>query len=94
MDLNFFPWNRKDVTAYWINPENGIEWWIEPALLKYADEKNIIATPFLLCTKDKEPLERVLVSNKTNDVIHICNSYEEMATHIDILFTKKEFENN
>lgn len=33
----FFPWDDEAKRPFWVNPENGIEWWIDENTTNYAN---------------------------------------------------------
>lgn len=88
-----FPWELGE-DPYWTNPENGVIWYIDKNMTDYAINPNksvgdpLDAICFYVCERrdDKiNPIDRVLIDKKSNDVLHIDTSLEGMAFKIDAL---------
>lgn len=98
--FNLFPWeNGKE--PYWVNPDNGLEWFIEEGLTKWCSRENVNNWPdlnavcfFVVENKDGErnPLSRVLIDKETNGMLAERTSMEAMATLIDMLRVSKSYD--
>ena len=87
MDLNLYPWDNQE-KAYWINPENGLEWYVDQSTTRYCKKKKLKAIVFIVAERKEgnvKPLERVLIDKKTNKPIASETSLEAMAIKIDML---------
>jgi len=93
MELKLFPWEN-DKKPYWVNPDNGIEWYVDEETTKWCKQDHINgwrklkAVVFYVAERKDDnviPLERVLIDEKTNDVLAIETSLEAMAFKIDML---------
>lgn len=91
--IAFFPWDQgKDPD--WVNPENGYMWYVDYDMTDYANNpdkstgKPLNAICFYVCSKDDndgvQPVSRVLIDRKSNDVLHDDTSLEGMAIKIDM----------
>lgn len=97
MELKLFPWDN-DEQPYWINPENGIEWYIDKDTTKWCtretlnDLKKLDALVFYVCQRvdgKVDPIDRVLLDINTNEVLAVETSLEAMAVKIDWLRLQK-----
>lgn len=93
MELKIFPWDRGE-KPYWINPENGLEWYFDKDATAWCQRdtlhnlKKLNAVVFYVTErKDGEitPLNRVLIDKETNEALAYETSLEAMACKIDIL---------
>jgi len=91
--LPIFPWDNNE-KPFWINPDNGYEWYVENSLTKYCNNKRLNNLKpinaicfFVVKVKNNQriPMERVLIDKNTNEVIHTDTSLEGMACKIDWL---------
>jgi len=98
MELNIFPWDRKE-KPYWINPENGLEWYIDKLVTswcineKVGDLPKLNAVCFIVVEKnekgERNPISRVLINKETNDVLADETSLEAMGAKIDMIRVSK-----
>lgn len=90
--LNLWPWERGE-KPYFTN-EEGFEWYIEKDLTKQCQTERLklpaINMVVFLVAKNNEPLERVLMDVKTEQIVYSSTSLEEMAVHIDWLKLVKQ----
>jgi hypothetical protein len=94
MELKLFPWD-KDEKPYWINPENGLEWYVDKSTTEWCKRghingwKKLNAVVFYVADKKEDgkvyPLERVLIDADTNEVLAAETSLEAMAVKIDMI---------
>lgn len=92
MKLKLFPWDD-GIKPYWVNPENGLEWYVDQHVTDWCKRdlnnlKKLGATCFYVCERvdgKVNPLERVLIDNKTNDVLACETSLESMTVKIDMI---------
>jgi len=98
--LKLFPWDNGE-SPYWVNPENGVEWYVDKTLTEWCTRETLNNDPkldaavFYVCeNKDGKvnPLDRVLISKVTNDVLYSATSLEAMACRIDILRVNKRYQ--
>lgn len=90
--FKLFPWENGE-KPYWVNPENGIEWYIDKDTTEWCTRernnlKKLNAVVFYVCVKNKNkinPLERVLIDVKTNAPLASETSVEVMCAKIDML---------
>lgn len=101
MEFKFFPWDNEDEKPYWTNPENGYEWYVDVDLTKWCsrwmqgDLKPLEAVVFYVCERKDgkvNPLERVLIDKKSNEVLASETSLEAMGMKIDALRFVRSFE--
>lgn len=90
-DFKFFPWENGE-KPYWVNPENGIEWYIDKDATEWCTResnfKKLNAVVFIVCINNKDkitPLERVLIDVKTSAFLASETSLEAMCVKIDML---------
>lgn len=92
MTLKLFPWDN-GISPYWINPENQLEWYVDKSTTEWCTRDMLNKSPklqalcFFVCqrTDDKiEPISRVLIDKKTNQIIAEETSLEAMAVKIDM----------
>ncbi len=95
--FKFFPWEQGE-TPYWINPENGILWYVDKETTRCCNRETLHNLPtldavvFYVCeNKDGKinPLDRILIDKVTNEVLHVDTSLEGMACKIDFLRLEK-----
>lgn len=94
LSFAFFPW-QQDKDPYWVNPENGLLWYIDEDLTDYANNPDkstgepLGAACFYVAEKRDDDkihgLTRVLIDKESNDVLHETGSLESMAIKIDAL---------
>lgn len=90
--FKLFPWENGE-EPYWVNPENGIEWYIDKDTTEWCTRernnlKKLNAVVFYVCVKNKNkinPLERVLIDVKTSAALASETSVEVMCAKIDML---------
>ena len=92
-DLKIFPW-QDGGKPYWVNPENGLEWYVDMDTTKWCYRKNVGDTPvleavcFYVCSNKGgkiTPLSRVLIDKKTNQVLAEETSLEAISCKIDMI---------
>ena len=90
--LKLFPWEFGE-KPLWVNPENGVMWFIDRDLTNWCKRETITDLPKLeavvcyVCTKEGDeitPIERVLLSKDSN-VLAAHTSIEAMCANIDWL---------
>ena len=90
--MKIFPWDN-GVKAYWVNPENGLEWYVDKDMSKWCvrdmtnNAPKLEAVCFYVVEVDgdnRRCLSRVLVDKKSNEPIHNDTTMEGMATKIDM----------
>ena len=90
--MKIFPWEF-DKEPYFIN-EKGVHWYVDEALTKYCTNERVNnLTPlkavvfFLAEMKDGElqPLTRVLMDIKSNEILCEDGNLESMSIRIDML---------
>lgn len=88
MDIKIFPWDFGE-KPYWVNPENGIEWYIDKDTTKWCTRKTLNKLPklnavvFLVAKREGDkiiPLNRTLIDVKTNAILAEETSLEVIAT--------------
>lgn len=92
MELKLFPWER-GIAPYWVNPENGYEWYIDESCTRWCTTpiqslKPLKAVCFFVTEKVNgkvNPIERVLIDKKTNEVLAVDTSLESMSSKIEML---------
>ena len=93
MELKLFPWDNNE-KPYWINPENGLEWYVDKSTTDWCTRehingwKKLNAIVFYVAERKEgkvNPLERVLIDKKTNEPLACETSLEAMAVKIDML---------
>lgn len=93
MKLKIFPWDC-DEKPYWINPENNLEWYIDKSTTEWCSRwtpgelPKLNAIVFYVCERKDgkvNPLSRLLIDIKTNQVLADETSLENMAAKIDML---------
>lgn len=78
---------------YWINPENGLEWYIDKLTTRWCSRdfgswKVLDATVFFVVKRKGESLNilsRVLIHNINNEVLADETSLEAIGSRIEIL---------
>lgn len=92
-----FPWNNNK-KPYWTNPENGIAWFKDEQLTKYALSDSIgqpvNGVAFILAEKsetDFKPITRIFIDAETNEPLFEDSSLEAFSAKIDMLKTQKAF---
>jgi len=99
MNFNLFPWDSNE-QPFWINPENGLLWYIDKETTKWCSRGSILpkldAICFYVCEKNNEKIKvitRILIDKKTNKVLADDQSLEQMAVKIDaIRMSRKIYE--
>ena len=94
-----FPWNNNK-KPYWTNPENGIAWFKDEQLTKYAQSDSsgqpVNGMAFVLARKDEaenyKPITRMFIDVETNEPLFEDSSLEGFSAKIDMLKVKKDFE--
>ena len=75
MELKLFPWDN-DENPYWVNPENGLEWYVDKSTTEWCKKEHINgwgklnAVVFYIAERKGDkvlPLQLVLIDAKTND---------------------------
>ena len=94
MEFKLFPW-QNDIEPYWVNPENGFEWYVDKELTNWCYRETLNNNPKLdaICfyivevndDGERRALTRMLINKTTNEPIHEDTSLEGMASKIDIL---------
>lgn len=95
MKLKIWPWEN-NVEPFWINPDNGLYWFVDEDLSKYCIRETInnltkleaicfFVVEFNEETKKYTPISRALICKNTNDLLEDTTSMEAMACKIDIL---------
>lgn len=93
MNLKFFPWEN-GIKPYWVNPDNGLEWYVDAELTKYCTRETVNDLPklnavvFYVAKRDGDKvdaLSRVLVDIETNSELGCATNLEAMCAKIDIL---------
>ena len=93
MELKLFPWDN-DEKPYWVNPENGLEWYVDKSTTEWCKKehingwKKLNAVVFYVAERKDgkvSPLERVLIDAKTNEPLAAETSLEAMAVKIDMI---------
>ncbi|MFA5067965.1 MAG: hypothetical protein WC466_08055 [Candidatus Izemoplasmatales bacterium] len=98
--MKLYPWdNSKD--AFWINPENGLMWYVDEEVTALCTRKlgrnypKLNATAFIVAQQENNkivPINRVLIDKKTNTVLHTDTSLEAMRVKIKMIrFSKAKF---
>jgi len=90
--MKTLPWEY-DATPYWINPENGIHWYVDRSMTdwcsrEYSDIGPLDATVFIVAQPEGDnmrALSRVLICNRTNITLADTPSIEALAIKIDAL---------
>jgi len=98
MNLKLFPWDN-DEKPYWVNPENGIEWYIDKSMTDWCtvernDWKKLDAIAFFVAERKGgkvNPIGRALIDKKTNEPLACETSLEGMSCKIDMLRMAKSF---
>lgn len=92
MEFKLFPWDN-DEKPYWVNPENGYEWYVDKSTSEACrndtpnEMKKLDAIVFYVAERKNgklSPLERVLIDAKTNDILACETSLEAMYAKIDM----------
>ncbi|MFW5847520.1 MAG: hypothetical protein ACOCVF_01190 [bacterium] len=96
--LKVFPWDNGE-KPFWINPENGFEWYYDESITGWANEERpnnnppLNAMGFIVTERKGDkiiPCSRVLIDKKTNQVLADETSLDGMGVKIDMLrFAKK-----
>lgn len=92
MNLMFFPWDRGE-KPFWVNPENGIEWWVDKDMTAHCSRDQGESPPldaivFYVCERNDgkvNPLTRILVDRKTNKPLAEHAAADSMCCKIDAL---------
>jgi hypothetical protein len=92
MELKLFPWENNE-SPYWINPENGIEWYVDKPTTRCCRRdrngwKKLDAVVLYVAERkgDKvNAIERILIDTKTNNVLAAETSLETMIGKIEML---------
>jgi hypothetical protein len=93
MEFNIFPWQRGE-EPYWVNPENGIAWYVDKDTTYWCGRETVNGHPILdavvfYVTKKEgdtvHALSRVMVDKKTNAVLADETSMEALAVKIDMI---------
>jgi hypothetical protein len=93
MSLFSFPWEDGE-KPYWINPDNGFEWYVDKDTTKWCTRETLNDLPKLnaVCfyvvkvTGDvREAVSRVLIDKDTNAMLADETNLEAMAVKIDML---------
>jgi len=96
--LKLFPWENGE-KPYWINPENGVMWFVDKSTTDWCSRETLNNLPkldavcFFVCTREGDtikPVERVLVG-RDSDVLAADTSLEAMVASIDWLRTNLHF---
>lgn len=99
MEFKLWPWDF-DEKPYWVNPENGIEWYIDKETTKWCSRDDFNDTPklnaivFIVAERKDGKLNaisRVLLDKDTNKVLADETSLEALAVKIDILRLAKSY---
>lgn len=93
MELKLFPWDNNE-KPYWLNPENGLEWYVDKSTTELCKRnhinglKKLNAVVFYVAERKDgkvSPLERVLIDAKTNEPLAAETSLDAMAVKIDMI---------
>jgi hypothetical protein len=90
--IAIFPWEKGE-KPYWVNPENGYEWYIDRNVTDYCSKDKsglpiLDAICFYVCNKIEDkinPITRVLIDKKSNNVLADDNSLEGIACKIEMI---------
>ena len=91
--MNLFPWEQGE-KPFWVNPENGLEWYVDKELTDWCNRENPQGWPALnavvayIAERDGDTVKamgRVLIDRGTNGVLAFYTSVEAMASKIDVL---------
>ena len=90
--MNIFPWERGEA-PYWVNPENGIHWYVADALTEWCYRESLNAPPLeatvMYVAEKREgkirPLSHVLLECETNAVLADTQSVEALCVKIDAI---------
>ena len=89
MELKLYPWQRNE-SPVWVNPENGMEWYIDEYLTSCCKSQGVSNLPELnaLCAlvasvenDQRSPVGFVLLDSKRNVLAH-SEGIDTMATEI------------
>lgn len=92
-EFKLFPWDY-DEKPFWVNPENGLEWYLDETITKACTRDTLNDLPKLdaICFyvvehkgNDFKPISRVLIDKKTNEVLADESSLEAIGAKIDWL---------
>lgn len=103
MRLQLMPWDNGE-KPYWINPENGLEWYVDKKCSRWCVQETINGDPkldavvFIVAARVEGELKaqsRIIIDKKTNKVLADETSLESLAATIDVLrvalaFSEKE----
>jgi predicted RNA-binding protein len=87
-----WPWENNE-EPFWVNPDNGLEWYIDKDTTKWCYHEKLNGEPpleavvFIVAEEkeeEKNALTRILVDKKTNKVLAEDTSLEGIVTKIDI----------
>lgn len=97
--VNFLEWPWElGQNPYWVNPENGYEWYVDKLVTSWCKRGNLPeldAVAFVVAERKEgklNPISRVLVDKKTNNVIGESMLIEGISTRITMLRASKQFE--
>lgn len=89
--LENFPWEN-GIQPYWINPENGVEWYVDKDTTEWCSREfyfpHLPAICFIVAVREGETvraIERVLIDKETNTVLAAESSLDGMCTKIDMI---------
>ena len=91
--IKIFPWDS-EVEPYWINPDNGLQWYVDVDTTKWCtrdtvnDLPKLDAVVFFVCEEVEggiKPITRILIDKKTNEVLADETSLDVMSCKIDMI---------
>ena len=100
-ELKLFPWDN-DIKPYWVNTDNGYQWYIDESTSKWCTRETLNNLPileavvFYVCEVVDgkiEPISRALIDKKSNNLIGDETSLEAMASKIDMIRVTMSFKN-
>lgn len=97
--LKLFPWENENTKPYWVNPDNGLEWWFDKSSTEYCHETprglpSVNAVCFYIVKNDGfkyNPLTRIAIDPNTRDVLAEDPNMETFASKIDTIRLVKHF---
>lgn len=90
--MKIFPWQR-DEKPYWVNPENGIEWYIDEQMIFYCDcyinDWPVLKAICFFVVENvngvRNCISRVLIDSETNEVLADETSLEAISIKIEMM---------
>lgn len=99
MGLLSFPWEDGE-KPYWVNPENGIEWYVDKDVtdaciretLKDLPKLNAVCFYVVEVTGDvRKAVTRVLIDKETNAILADHTGLEDMFVKVDMIRIAKSY---